>query len=237
MASNKTSSSRKRKRVDSSSPPQNPDTDNKRPFRYRRLVAKDQQQIRLFRLVPGRPHDPLCGSLITTDLRASPEYDAVSYVWGDPAPRFNLIIDGKLLKIAENLQKALVAMRLEDESRTLWVDAVCINQDDTHERGHQVQLMRTIYTTARLVRVWLDVDIDLHSPAIRAARRLHVHDGYDRDIEGLFSSSADQSTPNLRRTVTLTDYPRGFWTPFYQIFSHRTGKGFGRNKSFFSHET
>jgi len=39
--------------------------------------------------------------------------------------------------------------------RTLWVDAICINQNDVVERGHQVRLMRDIFSRAKRVVVWL----------------------------------------------------------------------------------
>ncbi len=35
--------------------------------------------------------------------------------------------------------------RQEEEVVTLWVDALCINQQDTKERGQQVTIMAEIY--------------------------------------------------------------------------------------------
>ncbi len=46
-------------------------------------------------------------------------------------------------------------MRKTDTTRTLWVDAVCINQDDVVEKNHQVHLMKDIYGGATRVLVWL----------------------------------------------------------------------------------
>jgi Heterokaryon incompatibility protein (HET) len=40
----------------------------------------------------------------------------------------------------------------------IWIDALCINQDDTQERSNQVSIMREIYHRARRVVVWLDGD-------------------------------------------------------------------------------
>lgn len=39
-------------------------------------------------------------------------------------------------------------------SEWLWIDLICINQDDLDERSSQVELMRDIYRTARSVRIW-----------------------------------------------------------------------------------
>jgi hypothetical protein len=37
----------------------------------------------------------------------------------------------------------------------LWIDAICINQEDITERGHQVQLMGRVCSKATRVLVWL----------------------------------------------------------------------------------
>ncbi|KAK0732292.1 heterokaryon incompatibility protein-domain-containing protein, partial [Lasiosphaeris hirsuta] len=160
MASRQTT--RKRKR---SNTPKSPSDKKSRieiaPYSYQPL-DKDQRQIRIFELLfPGQPNDELCGKLMTTDPESRPEYDAVSYVWGDTSLCSHVRIDGQRLPVAQNSQKALNAIRLTCQSRVLWVDAICINQGDIHERGYQVQLMRLVFTNARVVRVWLDQELFL----------------------------------------------------------------------------
>jgi hypothetical protein len=44
---------------------------------------------------------------------------------------------------------------LLNETRLIWIDAICINQKDVQERNHQVRIMSTIYKCAESVRVWL----------------------------------------------------------------------------------
>ena len=39
--------------------------------------------------------------------------------------------------------------------RTLWIDAICINQADIEERGYQVQLMGNIYRECKRALIWL----------------------------------------------------------------------------------
>ncbi|KAK4442364.1 heterokaryon incompatibility protein-domain-containing protein [Podospora aff. communis PSN243] len=164
----------------------------KQAFCYTPL-DEEGQQTRLFTLLPGKRQSPLCGILVAANLKNDLQYDALSYVWGDPTPLFELVVNGDMLEIAENLCKALLAIRLETEPLTLWIDAICINQEDIDERGRQVQLMRSIYGSANAVRVWLDIDIDLGSPALEAA----------------------QTQP-----LVLTRHDLAFWDPFYQIFSN-----------------
>jgi hypothetical protein len=51
------------------------------------------------------------------------------------------------------LGEALRYLRKEDEARILWVDAVCINQQDLGERSAQVNKMGGIYRNAAQVYV------------------------------------------------------------------------------------
>ena len=63
--------------------------------------------------------------------------------------------NGFQLGITDNLYKALRRLRRPLASRTLWVDALCINQNDIDERGWQVSIMGQIYKSALNVLVWL----------------------------------------------------------------------------------
>ena len=59
------------------------------------------------------------------------------------------------IEVTTNLFFALYFLRLEHEPRTMWIDAICIGQDDLDERSSQVQLMREIYRGCRRAVVWL----------------------------------------------------------------------------------
>jgi hypothetical protein len=57
--------------------------------------------------------------------------------------------------VTTNLEAALRYLRHESMVRILWIDAICIDQSNIEERNHQVPLMKTIYSNATTVRVWL----------------------------------------------------------------------------------
>lgn len=85
-----------------------------------------------------------------------PAYDALSYEWGaHKSNRREIQLQGERILIGENLWLALRHLRSSSERRILWIDALCINQQDKRERGHQVDLMSSIYSRARVVHVWL----------------------------------------------------------------------------------
>ena len=64
------------------------------------------------------------------------------------------------LDVTRNLAVALQHLRYQHKPRVLWIDAICINQQDVHERSAQVQLMGDIYRSARQTTVWLGPEED-----------------------------------------------------------------------------
>lgn len=74
---------------------------------------------------------------------------------GDKSNPATIQCDTGMIAITHNLFAALVQLRKKQESRILWVDALCINQDDDIERNHQVRQMKNIYETASQTLVWL----------------------------------------------------------------------------------
>jgi hypothetical protein len=122
-----------------------------------------KKQVRIFRLAPGEFDQPIRGSLIIISLdklrrrkwQEMREWLALSYVWG-PSDRDEAIrISRRKVFITRTLRRALQYFRWRDIERYLWIDQICINQDDVVERGSQVQLMRNIYAEATFVVAWL----------------------------------------------------------------------------------
>ncbi|KAK7955801.1 HET-domain-containing protein [Apiospora aurea] len=84
-----------------------------------------------------------------------PSYDAISYQWGDPNGRWSLKANGQDISVTCSLYTALTYMRHESCTRILWIDGVCINQEDTAEREQQVLKMGAIFSGAQCVRIFL----------------------------------------------------------------------------------
>ncbi|KAH7121091.1 heterokaryon incompatibility, partial [Dendryphion nanum] len=100
-------------------------------------------------------------------------YDALSYVWGAPSsyPQKVLEIDQQQLNITPNLHSALSALLKSNFVGRIWVDAVCINQEDLLERGNQVTMMADIYRHATTVRIYLGPDLPLITRFFQYAER------------------------------------------------------------------
>ena len=116
---------------------------------------QEQDEIRILRLEPGDEGSPVICTLIHVTLSERPVYDALSYQWGSEDVLKYIDIQGTAWRVRENLYWALSHLRYRGRVRMLWVDALCINQADILERGHQVYQMKRIYTLAKRVCVWL----------------------------------------------------------------------------------
>ena len=109
-------------------------------------------EFRLLHLQPGEYKAPLVTDLIVCRLDdLSRPWTALSYTRGDPQWRGNITCNGAQVSITGNLHSALSGIRRSDKSILVWVDAICINQDDRLEKEAQVVLMRRIYSSASLV--------------------------------------------------------------------------------------
>ncbi|UPK96801.1 hypothetical protein LCI18_007736 [Fusarium solani-melongenae] len=82
-------------------------------------------------------------------------YTALSYVWGEDPPTKAISVNGKCVTIRKNLDSAIRYIRDENEPLRLWVDAICINQQDLSERTSQVEMMSEIYQQAQSLTVFL----------------------------------------------------------------------------------
>jgi Heterokaryon incompatibility protein (HET) len=111
----------------------------------------------LFVLCPGSDADVVSGRIEHSSwgYRSGKSYEALSYVWGDIRDLDTILIDGRTVSVTKPLEAALRHLRYPDKPRTLWVDYVCINQEDILERSEQVAKMGSIYEQANSVLIWL----------------------------------------------------------------------------------
>ena len=164
------------------------------------LLQRDprrQQQIRLLELIPGSPCDQIRCNLRYEDLNLTSSslitYDALSYCWGKKTNKKPIVVDDSArLWVTTNLHSALYHIRRTEGPRLLWVDAICINQEDTAEKNQQVALMRQIYSAAQSVLIWLGEEshnsraaLKLAQDILRAERLDQAHGISSRNLRDL----------------------------------------------------
>lgn len=99
--------------------------------------------IRLIELHPGNHNDELVGKFVVHDLNnEQPEYTATSYVCGDDNRSGHYVLmSGSKLGIYKNADEVLRRFRSDTNLVYLWIDVVCIDQDDPIEKAREVNLM------------------------------------------------------------------------------------------------
>jgi hypothetical protein len=153
--------------------------------------ALGPDSIRLLRLMPhgndrSRIQCELFGYTLQDSGKGSHLYEALSYTWGGSDKRCSISIGRQNLPVTENLYKALLHLQDRSLERILWIDALCIDQENLEERGQQVQLMSKIYSKAARVLIWL-------------GETAHKS---DKALETIRIIAEDNSTNSLNDTAT-----------------------------------
>lgn len=128
-------------------------------IKYRHAQLRPQQ-IRLLRAVHKPGSRDLQFEVTHVSRDAAPKYTAVSYTWGEQEPSRTIRLDGKIFRVRPNLWSCLYYLSGAQRGSRLgwsamWVDAICINQQDDEEKSHQVSLMSRTYSDAQVLSVWL----------------------------------------------------------------------------------
>jgi hypothetical protein len=176
-------------------------------YEYQSLSATEN--LRLLTIKPGQDGDDVCCDLVNTTFgEASPVHDALSYTWGTDQKTRVVHIDGKRLPVTANLFAALRQLRLSTEPRILWVDAICINQDDIPERNAQVLHMHHIYKAASKVLIWLGEEEQTDAEAFDLLEKFDRSAGLDKGIILPWYDDVE-----FRELFTLTLNTNAVWRP------------------------
>jgi hypothetical protein len=137
---------------------------------YDPLPGGEESMIRLVQLLPGKDWDPIEVTLSVAKLEA--EFEALSYCWGDAAMRSPITCNGCQLDVTRNLKSALRDLRRHDAPRILWIDAICINQNDIEEREQQLRIMADVFRSAVRTVVWLGETFTKNAVAFKLLKRM-----------------------------------------------------------------
>jgi ankyrin repeat protein len=137
-------------------------------FKYK-AIDLEGPAFRLIRLVRG-DDDPIQCQLFEAWLHRPEgvvDYAALSYAWGGIERPYEIMVNGSRMTVTKNLYLALRYLRCQEQDRILWIDAICIDQGNDKERGHQVRQIASIYNEAERVIIWLglatyDTDFIMH---------------------------------------------------------------------------
>lgn len=158
-----------------------------------------KKSIRLLRISKHLSRDGLlqCSLEHTTIEYAS--YTCLSYRWGESTPSHEILINGCTSSIGKNLFDFVNMFRTQPENiGYIWIDALCIAQEDVKERNHQVTQMGAIFSAAQLVYVWLG--------------KRQGFDSSVRDSEGSRGATTAQLLSSQNDGMILYICDNAYWT-------------------------
>ena len=126
-------------------------------FKYK-PIGLEGPAFRLLRLLKGNDDDPIQVQLFESKLPQQEDvrdYAALSYTWGSKFRPCEIMVNGSKMTVTKNAYLALRDLRYREKDRILWIDALCIDQNNDKDRGEQVQQMGSIYSKAERVIIWL----------------------------------------------------------------------------------
>jgi len=178
------------------------------------------------------------------------DFEALSYCWESEELEKEIILDGRRTRVPKNLEAALQALRLLPEVKSemkFWVDFLCICQNYTAEKNHQVKLMRKIYASAMSVIAWIGSEADQSDKAIDLMERIDMSTGGSHSVEQAMNVASLQSfyelgsctTPPLREAPLISleallsrDYWKRLWIIQELALNHSMTLFLCGNKSF-----
>lgn len=121
----------------------------------RHCSVEYQEAERVDEETGDRSNTPTIYALSMDDLTTPVAYTALSYTWGPPVFDGRIECDGHIRNVTLSLETALRHFRRKDYSVVMWIDQLCINQEDMDEKAQQIPLMGRIYKHALNTVVWL----------------------------------------------------------------------------------
>lgn len=187
-----------------------------RPLYQQYILPRGARRARLLHITPADSRTALLlASISVCDLDdLDTAFEALSYVWGDQSvKKYSIVVNSHAVPVSENLASALCYLRTPDRPRCIWLDAICINQQDIHEKADQVAIMGDIYRRASCVNVWLPsptvITTSLDTTVSLQSLFSHIASDHFHNIPGY---SIDPKTGQL--TFEETDEFMAAWEGF-----------------------
>lgn len=175
---------------------------------YFQYCPLDESNVRLLHVHPPVASDStgvIQCTLTHLDTNVTPlnkkAFYALSYTWSLTTDAQTIIVNNCSLTVRNNLWNFLDMYRrglsVDKPPRPLWIDQICVDQENVSERNHQVKLMADIYSSAIVVLSWLG----------------EAEDHSDLALQYLHHSTAEQNHhPTTFEKIALASlFKREYW--------------------------
>ncbi|KAI8633540.1 heterokaryon incompatibility protein-domain-containing protein [Xylariaceae sp. FL1651] len=186
-------------------------------YQYKELRPYEFRLVRVF----AKKMSLVQCEIIHSLLRDTPSYTAISYAWGDADDKRTVQINTENIPVAVSLHGALDAVRKRAEDVLVWVDALCINQQNRDERSRQVQLMPEIYARATEVAIWLGPSENDSHLAINFLMEMVNAEADPKAITALLSSPTRLRAIEAVVHLFQRDYWKRLWV-VQEVFNAKT---------------
>lgn len=195
-------------------------------FEHEPLDLTQAGNVRLTRLLSTSDGHSIRCSMECNMSIDDTDYSAVSYEWGDPAaPRHDILINGGLFSIHQNLYSFLHSLVAQGcTEQLLWIDALCIDQQNRLEKNHQVAQMGQIYRNATNVFSWLGPAADESDQLFDFIENLQIHVRDELSSVAAFQKLSQDDWSAVRITMYETTFTgqRGLLTYAIRAICNRT---------------
>lgn len=167
---------------------------------------------RVVTILPGTHLAPIQCEINVIGLDEPPPYCALSYVWGERSEDYWVFVDQEHIRVTPILYSTLQHLRSHEETRTFWIDALCINQLDNTEKSSQVQKMQEIYRRSTEILIWLGPEGEGSASAMALASKIAAYwsdQGLDlSDAEPAFRSKSPVDLSTLLESTSVEAFGR-----------------------------
>lgn len=183
-------------------------------------LQRHLNDIRLIELHPESSGDSIRCTVRVQSLNDHPEYEALSYAWGESGRDSTITLNGYPFPVSTSLLSALQNIRNQRSRRTLWVDALSIDQHNDSEKEWQVSIMGTIFEKCSKGLLWVGEEFepgDAWCPAknpnhhnhCASAIKLHGPCSYNIDKQHANQASSGKRKPVRRDSNRRRSFSSG----------------------------
>ncbi|RBA09731.1 hypothetical protein FPRO05_05667 [Fusarium proliferatum] len=180
--------------------------------------------FRLLQILSDGGEDILRCKMFDADLAAQepPRYIALSYTWHEeslPKTFRPVLINDKYLNVSLNLWNFLQNYRETAGERIIWIDQICINQDDTDECVQQIGQMCKIYQHASMDLFWIGEPGENTEAVLDLLSSLNRLETYLLESGGSRPGMSALLNPIFMRTIGLPEHYSPIWSSLMNFIS------------------
>jgi hypothetical protein len=137
---------------------------------------------------------------VNVHLEDAPQYEAISYVWGDPDMSHTInLMNGRTIAITASVARALPYLVNACQTEYLWIDQITIDQRNIEERSQQVKIMGEIYSRSFRCLIWIDSDPSL---GVETEIELAWSNGAGEDLRKFLQSFSGNEIQHVVQSLT-----------------------------------